>query len=702
MIAIAVMIVGIGVAVAILYSGTGQEGTFRKEVRASSFEKVLHAIPSDASLVACVSDAEGLFDVDLQRRMAVSLHYAGTLLPLYVFDAGPSAELPGDYAAMIIGKAESKGLKTEYVNLSSHSLVLASKSESLLKSSLRHIDKGVSILDAEGFAQAQGSVTSKDYLVVNNGHSSHLIGALMTRSFSQYASFFSGLADWTSFNLEMSHGKHASVDGRIGFTRSASSFINVFAAASSGKTGIAAMLPSSTCFAACLPLDNYDSYLESYQEYLTACRKQSLNESLKSALENQTGMSPMDFLKVFDVKEVATASFVYGGKLEAVNLIRIGKRGYKALLGDETSKKNQPSARSFRYGSFLASLFGDLFELKDESSFAFRDGWIISGSTKVVEEYAGGHVLDYTLEEYLDDSDLDDMMSESSSFISYISFSELTELPSAILKDDVASILNRYTSCCDHMPAVLTVRNAGKNAELRFEMFSADLKRTKTAAFDPDTVVVVPQGPFSVKNSGTGKMNLFYQNKHLALCLQEEDGKGLWGVPFDEPICGRAGTIDYFANGKLQIAFAAGTKLYLIDRLGRFVKGFPVELGKKVRLGPDLYDFNGTKKYNIMVLHDDNTIDMYNLKGQKPASWKSIRSDDTIKDLPERIIVGGTTFWVVRTSVQTLIFPFYGGEPLTLAEGGKMIRPDSRVTVADGVSVSAECYDGKVRTIKLK
>ena len=702
MIAIAVMIVGIGVAVAILYSGTGQERTFGKEVRASSVEKILHAIPSDASLVACVSDAGSLFDVNLQRRMAVSLHYAGSLLPLYVFDAGPSGDVPGDYASEIIQKAESKGLKTEYVCRPSYSLVLASESESLLKSSLRHMDKEVSVLDAEGFAQALDDVASKDYLLVNNAHSSHLIGALMTRNFSSYSVFFSGLADWSSFDLEMVQGKHASVDGRIGFTRSASRFLNVFAETSSGKTDIAAMLPSSTCFAASLPLGNYDSYLESYQEYLAACRKQSLNESMKSSLQNQTGMSPLDFLKVFDVKEVATASFVLGGRLESVNLVRIGKRGYKALLGDEETEEDQTSVRPFRYGSFLASLFGDLFSLKDESSFVFRNGWIISGSDKAVGEYVGGKVLDYTLEEYLEDSDLDHMMSVSSSFISYMSLSELAELPVSIFKSNISSVLKEYASSCDHMPAVLTVRNEGRSAELRFEMVSADLKRTKATTFDPDTVVVVPQGPFSVKNSGTGRMNMFYQNSHLSLCLKEEDGKGLWGVPFDEPICGRAGTVDYFANGKLQIAFAAGTKLYLIDRLGRFVKGFPVELGKKVRLGPDLYDFNGTKKYNIMVLHDDNTIDMYNLKGQKPASWKSIRSDDTIKNLPERITVGGSSFWVVRTSVQTLIFPFYGGDPLTVFEGGKMIRPDSDVTVADGTSVSAECYDGKVRTIKLK
>ena len=130
--------------------------------------------------------------------------------------------------------------------------------------------------------------------------------------------------------------------------------------------------------------------------------------------------------------------------------------------------------------------------------------------------------------------------------------------------------------------------------------------------------------------------------------------------------------------------------------------GFPLNLGKPIRLGPDVYDFNGARAYNIMVLHKDNTIEMYNLKGNKPASWKGIACNETIKDLPERIEVGGKTFWVVRTSIQTLIYPFEGGDPLTVFEGQKMILPTSAIKVLDGTSVQAETYGGKVVTVKLK
>jgi hypothetical protein len=186
----------------------------------------------------------------------------------------------------------------------------------------------------------------------------------------------------------------------------------------------------------------------------------------------------------------------------------------------------------------------------------------------------------------------------------------------------------------------------------------------------------------------------------MSICLSE-DGKDLWGIPFQQKICGIARTIDYYANGKLQILFGAGNRMYLIDRLGRFVTGFPVTLGKEILLGPEPYDFNGVHKYNVMVLHKDNTIEMYNLKGQKPDSWQGIKAEETIKALPQRISAGGKSYWIVRTSVQTLVFPFMGGTPLTVFEGDGMIRPDSEIVVQDDRTLAFECYDGKKRTLKL-
>ena len=255
----------------------------------------------------------------------------------------------------------------------------------------------------------------------------------------------------------------------------------------------------------------------------------------------------------------------------------------------------------------------------------------------------------------------------------------------------------------DYAGLVLTVGVDGDLDRVNVEMFKNEVKRSKAPVAEPDVRIDIPSGPFKVKNSHTGKINSFYQRKeNNYLCLNDENGKGMWGVPFSAPICGAASAIDFYANGKLQILFASGSRLYLIDRLGRFVNDCAVDFKKDILLGPAVYDFAGKRKYNVVVLHKDNTIEMYNLKGEKPSSWSTISPAETITGLPERLELSGKTFWCVRTSVQTLIYPFGGGQPVTEFKGDQMILPTSKVTVKDASSVEVECYDGKKRTVKLK
>ena len=76
---LAVLIVGTGVAVAFLYSGTGSGSDVKKTAKVASQSRyqLLSAVPSDAVLVACFSK-EG----QLKAPVTVSMHYSGKRLPL--------------------------------------------------------------------------------------------------------------------------------------------------------------------------------------------------------------------------------------------------------------------------------------------------------------------------------------------------------------------------------------------------------------------------------------------------------------------------------------------------------------------------------------------------------------------------------------------------------------------------------------------
>lgn len=735
---LAVMILGVGVAVAFLYSGTGGGQTHKgNAVPDQERYLLLPAVPADAVVVACLSDvkdasgtllsgfsfpsalsdslAAGRFKDVASASMTVSLHYNGDLQALYVFDAGKASSEPSEDFSALMAFAEGRGMYVDFVDcsvatdgsrdISRRSVVIFSESETLAKSSRRHLEKSVSVMEAAGFAKASSAVTGADVVFFANSHAKMLMNGIFTRSYASHHPFIASLAQWTVVDLTKADGSGIYASAAPVFEGDPSEYMTVLSESEPGTSKVSAMLPSYTVSAVSLPMKDAEAYISAYQAYMDSKQSlQSLRRKQKE-LETRTGIKPEDFVRRLDVKEMARATFMSGGALDTVNLMKIGREDTLIFVGTENKsfKDYKPAIHSWPYASFASSVFGRFFDIKDESCFTYMDGWIISGSLKAIEEYVSGVTLEYSLLEYMADAGQKDMLSSShASLVAYYSLTEHQDGHAKIFAPEFEEALKPLYEDCDYCPAVMTLSNTKNGLRAGLQMPRLTLLKTKAPEHERDTTVVIPKGPFQVKNSGTGKDNLFYQNQHGSLCLQEEGGKGLWGVPFKGSLCGTAHNVDYYANGKLQIIFGSGSSIYIIDRLGRFVSGFPMDLGKEILLGPDVYDFNGAKAYNIMVLHKDNTIEMYNLKGRKPSSWKTITAPETIKGLPERLEVGGNTFWVVRTSVQTLIYPFSGGSALTVFKGDQMIRPDSEVRMVDGTSVSVECYDGKERTVKLK
>ena len=718
--ALAVLLLGLAVAIAVLYSGTGG-GQDREHVSGDVDGSCFCAVPSDAVLVAGFARADnacsgvlsafefpsalsGKFDdgsLESLRKspMAVSLHYSGKTVPLYVLDMSKASD---EAVSALETLVEESGMFSGRAG----DLMTISGSENLVRASLRHCEKGVSVADAPGFGKAASSVSGKDMLLIPNLHAGKLMSQMFTAAVSKHSSFVERVADWLAFDIEDSDARHPlSLVGKVLYDGDSDEFMSVLDGCQAASSEVAAVLPSYTAFLLSLPARDMNEYAGGYKSFVDSRQGLQTFISRQKAAGAASGIMPEDFFGRIEVKEVASALLSAGGHLEKINLVHVGNEDVALIFkgNDVTGLRNySPAVHSWAYPSFVSSVYGKFFSLADESCFTYVDGWIITGSRTAIEEYVDRNALEYTLEEYLADAGASGIISEKPALaLAYFSFTESEDRLGSYFRKDALDALRPWISGCDAAPVVFSLGKDKKELTLHAGLHKLSLQKTKAPSFDRDTVVVVPSGPFKVKNSHTGKMNTFYQNAHKALCLRDENGKDLWGIPFDKSLCGTAANVDYYANGKLQIIFGAGSGIYVIDRLGRYVNGFPLDLGREIALGPDVYDFSGARRYNIMVLHKDNTVQMYNLKGRRPEGWKGITADETIKSLPERLTLGGKDFWIVRTSIQTLIFPFLGGAPLTDFEGDGKIRPDSAVVPVDGTSVQAESYDGKTRTIRL-
>ncbi len=701
----AVLVLGVAIAVFFLYRGTGQSSS-GKSLPHDAESGLYQAVPSDAVAVLGFKEFEtlankygtGIYASIEEARAILSFHYVGSLQPLLIVDVAKAGGTVSEDVFALRDAAKSKGLFTALYDcsklaekggyLGKRQILLISPSDVLLQSSQRHIAQSVSVLDKAGFTDALAQVSgAKANLVFYNELSDKIINEVFTSKYRKYADFFKRFSQWTAFRFdEMSDesllmkGMEISEDGHEKFS-------NVLNGLQTAPSSVAKVIPSYTIHCISIPLADCRDYIDAYAKFAEIGHGRSRYEGRLAAFKAANGIPAVELAENIAVREVALASFYASGTLEQVLLIRAGKL------------KNQPAGIS--YSGFASALFGPLFSVADESASTIVKDWIVIGSARAVEEYTSERALSKTLETYLGDAGLSGSLSvKDAHVVGYFSILEDGKVLDAVFRPRYADRMRKSCAEAVYAPVILTVSGEGRGLSLTLETFKVREVRTEAPEFERDTTVVVPKGPFGVKNSGTGRINEFYQNSNMYLCLRDENGKGLWGAEFHTPICGCASTVDYFANGKLQILFASGSKLYLIDRLGRFVSPFPVDLGKEILIGPAVYDFSGARRYNVLVLHRDNTVDMYNLHGKKPEQWKGIAPKETVKALPERIDVGGKTYWVVRTSIETLIYPFYGGEPLTVFEGGQKIRPDSAVTlVKDGMEVTR--YDGRKTTVKL-
>lgn len=696
--AIVALLAIIGVSVALLYDKVEpEEESSALEVRGN---EMLAAVPTDAVAVILPEDLETLMSlyaakenvgwaplassavpsfisfaesVDARIKSksislladspaVLSFHYTGDLVPLLVFDAGRSAEGLDREMSGLQGLADSLRLSMKWVGsdelssvttpLKGRSLVVVSTSDAIVKSALGHIQSNMSVVAAKGFNKAACRSEGKNRMFICNNHFGKIVSTVASRSCYGCSDFFKSLGVWTVFSLEENSASRMLLDGFVTTGSGAQDYFNAFEEYSPSISEVMTVLPPHTSYVASFTSADLKAYAEAYRKYADSRVGLSKFIARQKTLQAATGVAPEDWFRKLGVSEAAVAEFSLSGKSEQFILLRTNAEGERKMS-------------DFKFGGFLSSLMGGMFDISDESKCIYVGRWLVIGSEAGIGAYADENFLKATLDQssrVLAHSQ--ELSQKGQMFLLWASVSDNDGLVARLFSKSFASAIS-MSSVGANEGQLIIVRQGKSGPRLRICAARTEASKEDDAAVP--VYVSSSDGPFTVKNSGTGKMDTFsLQNGRLTLV---EDGAVLWSVPFAGKLCGRANTLDFYANGRLQIAFVSGRRLYLVDRLGNTVDGFPLDLGKQVLLGPDVYDFNGARRYNIIVLNTDNTIDMYNLQGQKPASWAGITVKDKILDLPEYFTRGPKSYWAVHTAGETAVFPFLGGTPVRTLAG---------------------------------
>lgn len=674
--------------VALLYAGTGKKGS--SEIVSQQGYELLSSVPTDAIAVLLQENLQSTLDfyceesnlgwapmasaatpnfrkflnelslLSSDRKIqslkgasaVVSFHYVGELLPLLVVKDPKGSSEKSEDASRVIELADTLGLYSCWAD----SRLLVSTSDVILQSALRHQSSDASVADSPGFEETASALSGRNQILVNVENCGKIFSTIVSKPYLKHADFFKTLGSWAIFNLDRNGSERSTVSGIVNCSDGVRKYMKVFESVSPSESQLASMLPEKTVWAFSIPSADMSDYVKAYQSYGDSRIGISRFLARQKELQDATGVSPKTWFSSIGVKEAAVASVPLDGNQEQLILLQVSNPDENCASG----------VNDFPYGGFVASVMGAFYKVSDESCCTYQNGWLLIGSRAVISAYAESKMPDVKLAEssaYMSHSDV--LAGKNQLALFWFPVSGNSSIVRDMFQKNFGASLEA-TSYGREESFIASLARTKSGVVLTLDMTKPEPSARKKKE-DASQEVVVPSGPFTVRNSGSSKDNLLsLSDGKLALT---EDGNELWAVPFDGAICGRVANVDYFNNKKIQFAFCSGDKLYLYDRLGRIVEGFPSTFDKPVMLGPDVYDFRNLRRYNAVVLNMDNTIDMYNLKGQKPDGWKTIVPKDKVSTLPESILVGKKNYWVVYTSSQTFVYGFDGGEPVAQFEG---------------------------------
>ncbi len=139
------------------------------------------------------------------------------------------------------------------------------------------------------------------------------------------------------------------------------------------------------------------------------------------------------------------------------------------------------------------------------------------------------------------------------------------------------------------------------------------------------------------------------------LILLSGAGNIRWSLPLPGPVLGQIHQVDYYRNGKLQYLFNTKDRIYLIDRNGKNVDGFPVALKSPATNGINVFDYDNNRNYRYAVAGEDRKIYMYDQKGKTVSGWDFGRTGDLVTTPVQHFRISGKDYIVFKDAKQVYI-----------------------------------------------
>lgn len=419
-----------------------------------------------------------------------------------------------------------------------------------------------------------------------------------------------------------------------------------------GRTSVVEYAPKHTALLYAMALSDRSTFIKALEERggrdprLVRQWSDSLNIDLDQAL-----LSWMDEeigKIVVPQGDSTTCAFVFGTSSERKaqeELLTLGNR-IDEFLGEQdvprpTFLHRETEVRSLMQPALFKQVLGNQFSELVQPYYA------ILGSRVVCSDHLGTlrSIINAVVDGQTLSTDpayraLSEHTSERNSLFCYASLPRFHPIFTEMLSADHAAQGAEWEAIWKDMGAVvLQLAPAGNGmafVNLTVRHQPAELVQSN-ALWEADLEAPLALKPQLLSDHNSGALDVLVQDEANNIYLFSNTGKELWRAALSGRIKGQVHQVDRYKNGKLQMLFNTEDKIFLVDRNGNNVEGFPITLDHPVSAPLALFDYDSDRNYRILQPLANGQSVMYDINGKRVKGWKAKQTDAPVRYTPKHI-----------------------------------------------------------------
>ncbi|MFL5762579.1 MAG: hypothetical protein ACJ77K_01475 [Bacteroidia bacterium] len=299
-------------------------------------------------------------------------------------------------------------------------------------------------------------------------------------------------------------------------------------------------------------------------------------------------------------------------------------------LAEESGKGKRPDTASYRHhplgptntGALLSHLFNRV--LPGELYFSTINDYIVFGSSRdalktFIDSYEDHHVLG-TDKNYK--AFADNLSGETNIFL-YSSIARSEDFYTQWVDRDLATEIHLQKELLKKFQAVGVQFSSGNRTFYSniFLRYNPEQKQETGTIWETKLDTTVSSRPYLLTNHNTKAKEVFIQDDANKIYLISNTGKIIWTKQLPEKIMSDVMQIDVLKNDKLQMIFNTRSCIYMYDRNGNEMNGFPLKLRSPATNPISVIDYENNRDYRIFIATENKRIVCYKTNGEQVTAF---------------------------------------------------------------------------------